>query len=94
MKYTRSIMDSSTRISLCHQINVFLKKFPNASDFEIRKFLLTTPPGEVNLCGVFKHTLKSFIFYQRKKLSKPNSCLKRLQGSGSPKSVSENTRTV
>ena len=94
LKKIGSIMDSSTRNSLCHQIHVFLQKFPDASTFQIKEFILKGSQGEVNLSGVSQNTLKKFIIYQKNKVTKSGSCIKRLQGSGRPKAVSGSKRIV
>ena len=73
LKKIGSIMDSSTRNSLCHQIHVFLQKFPDASTFQIKEFILKGSQGEVNLSGVSQNTLKKFIIYQKNKVTKSRS---------------------
>ena len=87
-------METSTRNSLCHQINVFLQKFPDASTFQIKEFILKGSQGDVNLSGVSQNTLKKFILYQKNKVTMSGSCIKRLQGSGRHKSVSGSKKIV
>ena len=87
-------MDSSTKNSLCHQINVFLQKYPAANTHQIKEFILSGSQGDCNLHGVSQNTLKKFILYQKNKFSQSGSCVKRLQGTGRPKSISGNKRIV
>ena len=72
----------------------FFTKNPAAPASDAKEFVLTGSQGDADLHNVSQNTLNQFIKYQKQKFSETGSCLKRILGSGRPKSVLGNKQIV